>query len=217
MHKEKTQILFIHGGMTFKNKKDYIHYLETKAIHKQKTPRREGEYLTKKLANECDIIRPRMPLEDNAKYNEWKIYFERYIPLLQDNCILIGRSLGGIFLAKYLSENKFPKRILSVYLVCAPFDNTSPTEDLVWGFRLWSDLSLLERNCKNLSLLFSSDDEAVPVSHAEKYRKKLPHATITIYDDKNGHFMIEKFPEIIEMIKKDINLTPSKNTLKKVN
>lgn len=207
----------IHGGMTFKSKKDYIHYLTNKSITLHKKEKRHGEYLTKKLDKYCDIIRPRMPLEDNARYNERKIYFERYIPLLQDDCILIGRSLGGIFLAKYLSENKFPKKILSVYLVCPPFDNTSPTEDLVWGFRLLSDLSLLEKNCKNVSLLFSADDEAVPVSHAEKYRKKLPHATITIYDDKNGHFMIEEFPEIIDMIKKDINLTPSKNTLKKVN
>ena len=204
MSKQKTQILMIHGGMTFKSKKDYIHYLTNKSITLHKKEKRHGEYLTKKLDKYCDIIRPRMPLEDNARYNERKIYFERYIPLLQDNCILIGRSLGGIFLAKYLSENKFPKKILSVYLVCPPFDNTSPTEDLVWGFRLGFDLSLLERNCKNLSLLFSADDEAVPVSHAEKYRKKLPHATISIYDDKNGHFMVSEFPEIIDMIKKDI-------------
>lgn len=131
MSKQKTQILMIHGGMTFKSKKDYIHYLTNKSITLHKKEKRHGEYLTKKLDKYCDIIRPRMPLEDNARYNERKIYFERYIPLLQDNCILIGRSLGGIFLAKYLSENKFPKKILSVYLVCPPFDNTSPTEDLV--------------------------------------------------------------------------------------
>ena len=65
-----------------------------------------------------------MPLQDNAKYEEWKILFERYIPHLKDNVILMGNSLGGIFLAKYLSENKFPKKILSTYLTCPPFDNT---------------------------------------------------------------------------------------------
>ena len=72
-----------------------------------------------------------MPLQENAKYNDWKIFFERYIPFLRNNVILIGASLGGIFLAKYLSENKFPKKILSTYLICPPFDNTTLGEDLV--------------------------------------------------------------------------------------
>ena len=117
---------------------------------------------------------------------------------------MIGSSLGGIFLAKYLSENKLPKKALSVYLVCPPFDNTLPGEDLVGGFKLGNDLSLIEKNSKNLHLLFSKDDATVPVSHAEKYGKKLKNAKIIIYKSKNGHFQISKFPEIIRMIKEDI-------------
>ena len=117
---------------------------------------------------------------------------------------MIGNSLGGIFLAKYLSENKFPKKILSVYLVCPPFDDTCFNEDLVGGFKLKSDLSLLEKNTKSLTLFFSKDDDCVPVAHAEKYRNKLKNAKIIIYKSKNGHFKISKFPEIIKMIKADI-------------
>ena len=45
--------------------------------------------------------------------------------------------------------------------------------------------------------MFSKDDDVVPVSHAEKYRKKLKNAHIVIYKSKNGHFGIAKFPEII--------------------
>ncbi|MFA6285159.1 MAG: alpha/beta hydrolase [Parcubacteria group bacterium] len=145
-----------------------------------------------------------MPLQDDAKYSDWKIHFERFFPKLRNGVILIGSSLGGIFLAKYLSENKFPKRILSTYLVCPPFDNTLTGEDLVGGFKLKSDLSLLETNSKNLYLMFSKDDEVIPVSHAEKYREKLKGAKIMIFKSKNGHFKISKFPEIIEMIKKDL-------------
>ena len=96
--------------------------------------------------------------------------------------------MGGIFLAKYLSENKFPKKILSTYLICPPFDNSMPGEDLVGGFKLKSDLSLIEKNSKNLNLLFSKDDEVVPLSHSEKYRKKLKKANIILYESKNGHF-----------------------------
>ena len=201
--KKKTQILLIHGGMTFKSKKDYLHYLKTRKVSIEKKIKWHDECLDKKLSRDFEIIRPSMPLKENAKYIEWKIYFERYFPYLRNNTILIGISLGGIFLAKYLSENKFPKRILSTYLIAPPFDNTSPSEDLVGGFRLKSDLSLIEKNSRSLNLLFSKDDDCVPISHAEKYRNKLKNANIIIYKSKNGHFKISKFPEIIKMIKDD--------------
>jgi uncharacterized protein len=202
--KNKTQILYIHGGMTFKNRKDYLSYLKNKEISTEKKIRWSDDYLDKELGKNFEIIRPRMPLQEDAKYEDWKIWFERYIPLLRDNVILIGGSLGGIFLAQYLSENKFPKKILATYLVCPPFDDTVIGEDLVGGFKLKSDLSLLEKNSSNLYLMFSRDDDCVPVSHAEKYGKKLKDAKIIIYKSKNGHFKITKFPEIVKMIKKDI-------------
>ena len=201
--KRKNQILFIHGGVTFKNQKNYLNFLKTRSISIEEKIRWNGAYLNKALKN-FQIIKPIMPLQDNAKYNDWKIYFKRHIEKLNNNFILIGESLGGIFLAKYLSENKIPKKILSVYLVCPPFDNTLPEEDLVGGFKLQSDLSMIEKNCKNINLLFSEDDDCVPVNHSEKYRKKLKNPNIIIYKSKNGHFNISKFPEIIKMINNDI-------------
>lgn len=202
--KTKTQIFLIHGGMTFKNKKDYLNYLKTREVSIDEKKRWSNEYLTEELGKKFQIIRPRFPRSEDSKYEEWKIWFERFIPLLENNLILIGGSLGGIFLAKYLSENKFPKKILSVYLVCPPFDDTCIGEDLVGGFKLKSDLSLLEKNCKDVTLMFSSDDDSVPVEHAEKYRNKLKNSKIIIYKSKNGHFKISKFPEIVKMIKEDI-------------
>lgn len=202
--KEKTQIFHIHGGMTFKNREDYLTFLKTREITIDEKIQWSDEYLKRKLGKDFQIIKPRMPLKDNSKYEDWKIHFERHFSYLKDNIILIGQSLGGIFLAKYLSENKFPKKILSTYLVCPPFDNTLPGEDLVGGFELKPDLSMIEKNSKNLYLLFSKDDDVVPISHANKYRKKLKNAKIIIYESKNGHFKISEFPEIIKMIKNDL-------------
>ena len=199
---KKKQILMIHGGMTFKSEKDYLLYLQNKEVSTVAAPYWEAD-LENKLGNEFEIIRPRMPLSDNAKYRDWKILFERYIPLLKKDYILIGSSLGGIFLAKYLSENIMAKKALSVYIVCAPFDGDLPTEDLVGGFRLKSNLSMLEENCRNLYVMFSDDDDVVSVSHAEKYREKLDKAQILIYNDRKGHFTAPKFPKIISLIKKD--------------
>lgn len=199
--KKKTQILFIHGGMTFKNTKDYLNYLHSRPITLERKIRWGDDYLTKKLGKEYEIIRPKMPLSENAKYRDWKIFFERYLAITNKDIILIGTSLGGIFLAQYLSENKISKNIKGVFLVCPPFDGSLSNEDLVGGFKLKSDLSLLSKSTKNLHLLFSEDDDVVPVAHAEKYKRKLPDAKITIYKSKNGHFQVSEFPEIIKLIK----------------
>lgn len=199
--KKKTQILFIHGGMTFKNTKDYLNYLHNRPVTLEKKIRWGDDYLTKKLGKEYEIIRPKMPLSENAKYRDWKIFFERYLAITNKDIILIGTSLGGIFLAQYLSENKVLKNIKGVFLVCPPFDGSLSNEDLVGGFKLKSNLSLLSKSTKNLHLLFSEDDDVVPVAHAEKYRRKLPDAKITIYKSKNGHFKVSEFPEIIKLIK----------------
>lgn len=192
----------IHGGMTFKNEKDYLHWLKTRKVSTEKRPYWEAD-LERKLEKKFEIIRPRMPLQDNAKYRDWEIAFERYLPFLRNNFILTGSSLGGIFLAKYLSEHKLPKKALSVFLVCAPFDGTLPTEDLVGGFKLKANLSFTQKNCRNLHILFSKDDDIVPASHAEKYRKKLKKAHIVVYKSKGGHFTVPTFPEIIKMIESD--------------
>ena len=72
------------------------------------------------------------------------------------------------------------------------------------GFKLKSDLSLLEKNTKNLYLLFSKDDDVVPIAHAEKYATKLKQPRIIVYKSKGGHFNISKFPEIVKMIKENV-------------
>ncbi len=201
--KNKNQIFIVRGGMTFKNKEKYIGWLKTREISIENKKGWKSGYMQKKL-DDFEIIMPKMPLVEDAKYEEWKINFERYFPFIRDDVILIGNSLGGIFLAKYLSENKFPKKILSVYLVCPPYDNSLPGEDLVGGFKLKSDLSLLDKCSNNLYLMFSEDDDVVPLSQAEKYGEKLKNAEIIIYKNKNGHFQVEEFPEIVKMIKENV-------------
>lgn len=203
MPNQKTQILYIHGGSTFKSNRGYLHFLKTRLLSIEKKISWNDAYLDKKLGAKFHVIRPRMPLQDNAKYKEWAIHFERFFPQLKDNLILIGQSLGGIFLAKYLSENKFPKKIRATYLVCPPFNDTLPVEDLAGGFRLKSDLSLLEKNSKELNLLFSINDDVVPPSQAMKYSAKLKKANIVVYKHIAGHFRISEFPEIIKMIQND--------------
>jgi predicted alpha/beta hydrolase family esterase len=202
MGSDEIQVVFIDGGMTFSSREDYLDFLKNRevSLEGEKTWN-EGSYLEESLENE--VVRVDMPCRDNARYEEWRITFENYIPLLSDQVILIGLSLGGTFLAKYLSENQFPKEIVSAYLIGTPYDDDLVGEELAGGFTVNSDLSLLEENCNKLTLMFSEDDDVVPVRHADKFRRKLSDAEIITYESKEGHFQVTEFPELIEKIGED--------------
>jgi hypothetical protein len=135
-----------------------------------------------------------MPNKFNAKYSEWKIIFDKILPLLRNNLILIGHSLGGIFLAKYLSENNISKKLKAVILVSAPFDD-------VGDFKLSKNLISNLNKYKKIILIHSINDQIVNYSEVEKYKRALLNVELITFKDK-GHFNQESFPEMVDLIKK---------------
>ena len=104
----KQQIFVIHGGNASNSYHEYLKYLKAKKITLDDFHRKDWKTgLAEKLGRNFEVHNPAMPNKQNAKYLEWKIYFEKIIPLMKAPVILVGHSLGGIFLAKYLSEEKF--------------------------------------------------------------------------------------------------------------
>lgn len=198
----KQQILLIHGGTTFDSKKDYLDFLKNikMDLEKIKSQKKWRDGLAKKLGKNFEVFLPKMPNSANARYQEWKIWFEKIIELLNDNLILIGHSLGGIFLAKYLSENKINKKIKSTILIAAPFDDSAGDESLA-DFVLPKSLKKFKQQVDEIYLIQSRDDKSVHFNQVKKYKKELPKATLKIFNDRE-HFNQENFPEIVEIIKK---------------
>ncbi len=200
----KKQIIVIHGGTTFNTYKDYISYLKNNEISLERLkPRKDWkDTLSEKLGNNYEILIPRMPNKTNARYAEWKLWFERIIPFLSKDIILIGHSLGGIFLAKYLSENTIPKKIKATILVAAPFDdneNENNRESLT-DFILPTSLIKFTEQSKKIFLIQSKDDSVVSFKHLGKYKQALLNSKEIILN-KREHFNQEVFPEIIDLIK----------------
>lgn len=198
----KQQILIIGGGTSFDNYDDYISYLKKDrqiSLDRIKIRKEWKNTMDVKLGEGFEVFLPNMPNTVNARYFEWKIWFERVLELLGDDLIFIGHSLGGIFLAKYLSENIIDKKTKAVILVAPPFDGANDIESLV-DFNLPDSLSNLSKQCENIYLIQSKDDPLVPFEQVEKYKKALPSAKIMAFEDR-GHFSQETFPEIVELIK----------------
>ncbi len=197
----KKQIIVIHGGDTFETYEEYISSLKSFKIDFEKMMS-EGwkDTLGKKLGKEFEVVLPKMPNSFNAKYLEWKIWFEKIAPFFESKVVLIGHSLGGIFLVKYLSENKFPKRILATFLVAAPYDDKDSDYSLA-DFALKKDLRLLQNQSEKLFVYQSQDDDVVPFLDFGKYKKALLNASFREFNNK-GHFRQENFPEIIQEIQR---------------
>ena len=197
----KTQIIVIHGGDTFETYDEYLDYLKNYQIESFDYFKKKGwkSSLQEKLGENFDVIAPQMPNKTNAKYLEWKIWFDKIIPLLDNEIILLGHSLGGIFLAKYLAENLLPKKIKALFLVSAPFDEAG-SDDKLADFILPSSLAKITERCSRIFLYHSEDDPVVSFAEVAKYQNQLPTGQTSTFKDR-GHFNQEEFPEIVEQIK----------------
>jgi predicted alpha/beta hydrolase family esterase len=196
----KHQLIAIHGGDVFDTYDEYITFLKKQevdlAYFKKK---RWMDSLGDRLGQDFDVITPQMPNEINAHYIEWKIWFEKLVPFLNKEVILLGSSLGGIFLTKYLSENEFSHKILATYFIAAPFDGEG-SEYSLGDFALPKSLDGLKKQGGNISLYQSKNDDVVSYRDFEKYRVVLPEAETVIFEDR-GHFNQAEFPELVKDLK----------------
>ncbi len=195
----KQQILIIGGGTTFSTYNDYLNYLKNTNIDLERLKNQKSwkDDIDKKLGKNFEVFIAQMPNRTNAQYQEWKIIFEKILPLLDNNLILIGHSLGGIFLAKYLSGHNIVSKIKSLILISAPFDEAN-TDESLGNFRLNSSISKLNQY-KKIYLIHSQDDKVVPFCQVKKYQKILPKAKLISFKNK-GHFNQPTFPGLIKII-----------------
>jgi len=120
----KKQILFIRGGESFDNQEDFYKYISTVSLDPYNKTKEWRDWIIWALEDSYDLICPLMPNKQNADYVAWKIWFERHFQFINnEKPILIGHSLGGGFLLKYLSENNFPKKISQLHLVAPYVEN----------------------------------------------------------------------------------------------
>ena len=195
----KPQILLIHGGTTFDTYDEYLGYLKSSELTLDKINRPDWKNSLQANLLDFEVVYPKMPNSKNARYEEWKIWLEKIIPLLQDGVILVGHSLGGIFLAKYLTENSCSKKIDQIHLVAAPYDMEIIKESLA-DFTLSDTVGGLEKFTDKIFLYQSKDDTAVAYKDVLKYQRDLPGALLQVFTDR-GHFLQATFPELVSNIK----------------
>ena len=200
----KQQVFYIHGGNAYSKYENFLDDLRTKPVRDLPTAEPMkiwSSSLQEDLGENFEVYMPSMPNKQNAKYEEWKIWFERYFEYLHDDLILLGWSQGGYFLTKYLIENDSPFTVKALFLVAAPFapDNFGGEDGGDFAFNT-EKLGELAKKAEKIFILHSKDDFVVSYEHALKYKAALPEATLLTFEDKN-HFLVEELPELLEKIK----------------
>lgn len=198
----KKQVLLVHGGDNFETYEEYLKFLNSFEVDFEKDGLGKSGWksnLAIQLGDGYQVVAPKMPNAFNAKYSEWKIWFEKFIPFLQDGIILVGHSLGGSFLTKYLSENKFPKTVSATFLIAAAYGDNLPEYKLL-DFAVPGDLTRFEAQSEKIFLYHSQDDPVVPFTDLEKFQRCLPNARVRIFTDKK-HFNQSEFVELADEIK----------------
>jgi len=201
----KQQVFFIHGGDSFSKREDFLRSLISASI-RNLPGRALADFWSKSLPEELgeayEVFMPNMPNKQNADYDEWSIWFERHFKYLRDDAILIGWSLGGTFLVKYLSQKPFPQKIKTLFLLAAPWGaHPGPEGNDCGSFQFDTGiLNKLNERVDTINIWHSIDDFVVPYEQALEYKKHVNKAKLVTFNDKN-HFLVAKFPELLAAIK----------------
>lgn len=194
------QVLIIHGGNSFNTYQEYRDYLEAKQLSYDKLVARTNwkHWLATQMPD-TDVLLPDMPNPLNAVYDEWVLYFEKLIELLDDDFSLVGHSLGANFLAKYLQDNPLPTKAQKLVLLAAGYNDES--NESLGSFVAHSSKNL-PASAHEIHLFHSQDDPVAPYTELAKYRQDIPSAIVHDFNDR-GHFftMTPTFPELLEVLR----------------
>jgi uncharacterized protein len=179
----KKHVLFVHGGGEGA-------YEEDKKL---------AANLRDVLGTAYDVRYSKMPDEDSPEYEAWKNQIAKELGALDGEVLLVGHSLGGSVLLKYLSEESVEKPVAGIFLIAPPY----------WGAEDWrvSEYELQENFAsklpEELPMFFyhSRDDEWVPFAHLTLYEEKLPRAIIHKFDGR-GHQFNNNLSEVARDIKR---------------
>jgi predicted alpha/beta hydrolase family esterase len=138
------------------------------------------------LGDAYEVRYPRMPNEDSPEYGAWSRQIARELTALSGEVILVGHSLGGSVLLKYLSEEKVENPVAGLFLIAAPYWGAEDWEVGEYAMRAGFASRLPEE--LPVFLCHSRDDQVVPFAHLALYSEELGQATIRAFDGRGHQF-----------------------------
>ena len=139
------------------------------------------------LAADTRLAAPIMPKPDAPDAAAWEAALGEHLRQQQTPLVLVGHSLGGSVILRYLADHGIPAGLAGVVLIATPF----------WGMSDWEAEWALPRGFEarlaglpRIVLYHSRDDDIAPVSHVDRYAEALPKALVRKVDGR-GHLFAD--------------------------
>jgi predicted alpha/beta hydrolase family esterase len=196
----KKQVVFIPGGESFASNEEFLEFLRSTDFDPYRESARKWR---EHLQEEIEVVGGEylfleMPNRLNAQYAAWVICFEKLMPYLHDGMVLIGHSLGGGFLVRYLSTNTLPVAVSQLHLVAPAISEENCPGMGEFDTNL-NTFTSWQGQVNQTHVWYSDDDQIVPAIESKQLLEKLSTAIPHQFSDR-GHFLMEEFPEIEEII-----------------
>jgi uncharacterized protein len=166
-------------------------------MHDPEGSGRLAAYLTGELSADHRMIAPEMPDADNPHYQPWRDRIEQELEATDQEVILVGHSLGGSVLLKYLAEGTYRKPVPGLFLVSVP--NWGPDGWAYDEFAVPNDVGS-RLPASRIFLYHSRDDPEVPFAHLGYYQEHLRHATARPVEGSE-HSFVDGLPILLDDIK----------------
>lgn len=191
----KQQVVYIHGGESFETDEKFLEYLHEYNLDISQLKNKSekwNRHLDVALGGMFDVIEPQMPNYRHAKYDQWKLWFEKIVPQLKDDVVLVGNSLGSTFLLQYLAHVILPVRIKGLFLVAGARHEGD--------MQVPQNLENVKEQVDQIYLYHSQDDPVVSFADSEWIHEQLGISYLRNFDGV-GHFAVKDIPELYQDIK----------------
>jgi uncharacterized protein len=141
------------------------------------------KYLKSKLSDEFEILFPTIEKPNTPTYEKFKKMFVATFNGIAEPVILVGHSLGGSTLLKYLSEERHDISISGLFLVATPYWKSNMKE-----FQLKENFQTSLKKIPSIFLYHSKNDTVVPFEHLKFYQTAFKAATVRELPGKEHRF-----------------------------
>ena len=152
------------------------------------------KYLKSKLSDKFEILFPTIEKPNSPTYAKFKKMFASVLNEITEPIILVGHSLGGSTLIKYLSEEKLDISITGLFLIATPHWKNNMKE-----FQLKENFQASLKNIPAIFLYHSKNDSEVPFEHLKFYETAFKSATVRKLPGKE-----HTFPKGLSLLVSDI-------------
>jgi len=153
------------------------------------------KYLKTELPEKFQILFPIIERPNAPTYDKFKKLFMLAFAKLTEPVILVGHSLGGSTLLKYLSEEKPRISIVALFLISTPYWKSNMKE-----FQLKENFQSSLKDIPKIFLYHSKEDKEVHIASLESYKQAFKTAVVHKLNG-NEHTFSKGLPELVNDIK----------------